>query len=361
MTDVKSVSSQLLVQAARDQGFQVRVFSKRLNFFEVSKGSQSFLIQATAMPSNTQMGARIANNKFLTKKILQDHNLPIPRSWSVQKASELRKIVAKYHPFPLVVKPAEGAHGNEVYSDIENDQELNVVVKEIFDRKAPRDILVEEYVTGKDLRIFVVGDTVPAVLERIPAHVIGDGEKTIRQLVKIFNQNPLVGEKFEKPMCKIHITKEVKRILSKQGLTPSSVPAKGETAWLRKTANISTGGIGKDATDSTPESIKRIAVEACAAIGLTIAGLDVIYNEETKRAVILEINDTAGIDIHHYPVIGKSRDVAGAIIKYLFAQPALQTTSQTVRSAQRIPSWANGSLPSFWGKSRLGKKLAFNS
>jgi len=359
MTDVKSVSSQLLVQAAREQGLKVRVFSKRLNFFEVSNGKQSLLIQATAMPTNSQMGARIANNKFLTKKILQDHNLPTPRSWSVQKASELRKIVDKYHPFPLVVKPAEGAHGNEVYSFIENINELNDVIKEVFDRKAPRDILVEEYVTGKDLRIFVVGDTVPAVLERIPAHVIGDGEKTIRQLVKVFNQNPLVGEKYEKPMCKIHLTKEVKRILTKQGLTLTSIPQKGETAWLRKTANISTGGIGKDATDSTPESIKRMAVEACAVIGLNIAGLDVIYNEETKRAVILEINDTAGIDIHHFPVIGQSRDVAGAIMKQLFSETNTQFDLQKAQTSSHIPAWANGSLPSFFGKHRLVKRLLF--
>ena len=350
MIDVKSVSAQLLVQAARKKGLHVRVISKRNNFFEVSKGDTSYLIQATAMPVNTQTGARIANNKFLTKKVLKAHNLPIPKSWVVQKPSELRKIVEKHNPFPLVLKPAEGAHGNEVFPDIEDEQELDIVIKELFKKKAPRDILVEEFVTGHDLRMFVIGKTVPAVLERIPAHVVGDGESTIRQLVKAFNQHPLVGEKYEKPMCKIHLTKEEKRILKKQGYTPASIPGKNKKVWLRQNANISTGGIGKDVTDEIPEKIKHIAIDACQAVGLNIAGLDIIYDEKTGRAVILEINDTAGIDVHHFPVIGQARDVAGAIMQYLFNQPVENSRASISDLTERAAQWSSEAWSAAFGK-----------
>ncbi len=323
MIDVRSVSAQLLIQAARQQRLHVRVLSKRNNFFEVSDDRQSFLIQATALPINTQTGARIANNKFLTKKILLGHHLPVPKSWVVKNASELRKIVAKYSPYPLVIKPVEGSHGTEVFSHIEDKQELEGVIQEIFTKKTSREILVEEHVSGRDLRVFVVGKTVPAVLERIPAHVIGDGEKNIRQLVKEFNHHPLVGKKYEKPMCKIHLTKEEKRILAKQNLTIWSIPDNGQRVWLRNNANISTGGIGKDVTDTTPQWIKDLAIKACAAVGLQVSGLDIIFNDITQKAFILEINDTAGIDVHHFPAVGKTRDVAGVIMKYLFSDRSL--------------------------------------
>jgi D-alanine-D-alanine ligase-like ATP-grasp enzyme len=326
MIDVKSVSAQLLVQAARQQGLQVKILSKRNNFFSVSDQQTTHYFQATAMPVNSQTGARIANNKFLTKKVLREHGLPVPKSWTVQKASEIRQLVKKFQPFPCVLKPAEGAHGNQVFTDIEDEEDLDRALTEIFHGTAPRDVILEEYIHGRDLRVFVVGETVPAVLERIPAHVIGDGEKNIRQLVKVFNQHPLVGEKYEKPMCKIHLRKEEKRILKKQGLSVNSVPTEGQQVWLRQNANISTGGIGKDVTETIPTYIKQMAIASCQAIGLTIAGLDILYDEQHDRAVVLEINDTAGIDIHHFPVQGQPRNVAQAIMKYLFPKVTLPET-----------------------------------
>lgn len=326
MIDVRSVSSQLLVEAAHRQGLSVHILSKRHNLFEVSNDKHSFFIQATSVPINSQTGSRISQNKFLTKKVLKQHNLPVPKSWLATSIADVQKIVAKHQPYPLVIKPVSGSHGNSVFSSIEHKKELDFVLKELYSRKVSENILIEEYATGRDLRVSVVGNSVPAVMERIPAHVIGDGEKNIKQLVRVFNQHPLVGEKYEKPMCKIHLTKEAKRILAKQGLTTNSIPKDKQRVWLRHNANISTGGIGKDVTDAIPDDVKQIAIAACAAVGLKVAGVDIIYNDTTKRAVILEINDVAGIDIHHYPAVGKSRDVAGAIIKYLFKPTQLPKT-----------------------------------
>ena len=59
--------------------------------------------------------------------------------------------------------------------------------------------------------MLVIGEKVAAVMERIPAHVIGDGKSNIRQLIKKFNQNPMVGKKYEKPLCRIKLNGEVKR------------------------------------------------------------------------------------------------------------------------------------------------------
>jgi len=53
---------------------------------------------------------------------------------------------------------------------------------------------------------------------------------------------------------------------------------------------------------------------------MRVTGVDVIYDELTKRFWVLELNDCPGIDIHHYPVLGRPRGVAGDIVDFLFKE-----------------------------------------
>jgi D-alanine-D-alanine ligase-like ATP-grasp enzyme len=160
-----------------------------------------------------------------------------------------------------------------------------------------------------DYRVLVVGDKAPAVMERIPAHVVGDGINTIRQLITKFNQNPLVGHKYEKPMCKIKLNGEIKRILKKKGINLGYIPEVNEQVFLRQNANISTGGIGKDATQEAPNIVKSTAITAARAIGMQITGVDILYDKLAQKAYVLELNDQPGIDIHHFPIIGQSQNI----------------------------------------------------
>lgn len=334
MHEVRNTSTKLLVKAAKDLGLHVKVLSSNRSFIKVSSSRQSMYIQATSVPLNNQVAARIASNKFFTKKVLAEHDVPILKSWLVRKKSEALKIVEKHQPFPLVLKPTQGSHGDDVYVNIENIEELKPLLDKVLKGSPEDGYLIEKYFAGRDLRVSVVGDQAVAVLERIPAHVIGDGKHTIRQLVKKFNQHPLVGEGYEKPICKIHLDAEAKRILNKQQLTPSSVPDKNVKVFLRHNANISTGGIGQDVTDEIPTKIKNIAVSASQAVGLEVCGVDLLYDDITDSAVVLELNDVAGIDVHHYPMIGQARDVAGAIMKHLFAE-SLEQSSENSHSLRR--------------------------
>ena len=190
----------------------------------------------------------------------------------------------------------------------------------IFTRKGKKDVLIEEFIDGKDYRFLVVGNKVSAVMERVPACVIGNGKLTIRQLISQFNKQPMVGKKYEKPMCKIKLNGEVKRTLKKQGRKLTYVPWNGERVGLRQNANISTGGIGKDATNEVNKDLKDLAVRAAEAIGMSITGVDILYDALSDRAYVVELNDCPGIDIHHYPVIGKPRDVASDVIDLLFRE-----------------------------------------
>ena len=318
--ELRSKSAQVILNAALARGIKVDVISKRFHLLKLTHDEKSLFIKGTSYPVNSQPACFIANNKFLSKKVLRAHGIPVPKSWLVRTPREARKTILKKSLFPCVLKPARGAHGRRVFVNIESLEEFDEVLPLVFNKPGEMNVLIEEYIKGKDYRFLVVGNKVSAVMERIPAHVVGDGISNIRQLIKKFNQNPLVGERYEKPLCKIRINGEIKRNLKKQKKKLTYIPQKGEKLFLRQNANISTGGIGKDVTNEVNDELKEMALKAAKVVGMAITGVDMIYDESLDNACVLELNDCPGIDIHHYPVLGESRDVASDIVELLFRQ-----------------------------------------
>lgn len=323
---LKSNSAQVILDQLIENDLEVELISKRFKLMKLIVNGKPTFIKGTSFPVNSQPSCIIANNKFLTKKVLIKANVLVPKSYLVKTPKRTREIIKEKKMFPCVIKPTKGSHGNKVYVNIESLEELEFVISNVFDNKKQKDVLVEEYIEGKDYRVLVVGDKASAVMERIPAHVVGDGKSSIRKLIVKFNNNPLVGEKYEKPMCKIKINGEVKRILKKRNLKFSHILNKNEQLFVRQNSNISTGGIGKDATNDAPDIVKETAIKAAKAIGIEITGVDIIYNHLNKKAYVIELNDQPGIDIHHYPVVGQPKNVAKDIIEYITKNNSTKTT-----------------------------------
>jgi cyanophycin synthetase len=333
ISKLPSISAQLILNQLIKNNINVELVSKRFKLMKIVVDGKPTFIKGTSFAVNSQPSCIIANNKFLTKKVLRKANILVPHSYLVHTPKQVREIIKEKNMFPCVLKPTQGAHGNKVYANIESSEELELVIPHIFNDKTRKDVLVEEYIEGKDYRVLVVGDKVSAVMERIPAHVVGDGISTIRQLISKFNKNPLVGEKYEKPMCKIKINGEVKRILSKKGLKFSHILKNNERIFVRQNSNISTGGIGKDATLEAPSIVRKTAIRAAQAIGIEISGVDILYNHLSKKAYVIELNDQPGIDIHHFPVIGQSQNVAKDIVEYITNSiPSKNTTLPEITS-----------------------------
>jgi cyanophycin synthetase len=325
----KSNSAQVIFDCLIKAGIKVEVISKRFKLMKITHQGTSFFIKGTSFSVNSQPSSLIANNKFLTKKVLASAGIPTPKSYLCHSASQARQLIQEKKLFPCVLKPAKGAHGTKVYANIETFKELDTILPYLFTGKGAKDILIEDFIQGNDYRVMVVGNKVSAIMERIPAHVIGDGIHTIRQLITKFNRNPLVGEKYEKPMCKIIRNGEVARNLLKKNLTFTSIPSLNQQVFLRQNANISTGGIGKDATRTAPAIVSTMAIKAAQAIGMNITGVDILYDPLAKKAFVLELNDQPGIDIHHYPVLGQPQNVAQDIIDYLLQANDLQINKNT--------------------------------
>ena len=181
-------------------------------------------------------------------------------------------------------------------------------------------MLIEEFIKGKEYRFLVIDDKVVGILHRVPANVLGDGVKTIRELVELKNKNPLRGKGYVTPLEKINLGENEAIFLKQQNKEFDYVPLAGETVYLRENSNISTGGDSIDYTDDIPQKFKDIAVKASKAAGAKICGVDMMledYSDENTNYAIIEINFNPAIHIHSYPFIGTERKIAVEVLKLL--------------------------------------------
>lgn len=283
-------------------------------------GKNSRIIQATLTDSTSCISADISSNKQLTKDILNENKIPVPYGKVVY--SKISAVMAANQiGMPVVIKPFNGNQGKGVQLNLNTEKEIKNAFKEAS--KYGAGIIVENYVKGNDYRILVVGDQVKAVSQRLPAMVIGDGVHTIKELVTITNQDPRRGENHEKPLTKIRLDEVALSIIKKNNLQEDSVLSKDEKLILRENANLSTGGTAIDCTDIIHPDNSDIAVRAAIALGIDIAGIDIVMEDISKsiydtNGVVVEVNTAPGIRMHLYPTEGNPHNVAEDIINLLF-------------------------------------------
>ena len=308
-----------LVQEAERRGIPVLRLDDQ-SLVQLGTGRHQKRIRASITSLTSQIATDAAGDKDLTKSLLADAGLPVPRGDVVRRAEDAVRAAARIG-YPVVVKPLDGNHGRGVSIDLSTAEEVTQAFEEASQHS--RRIIVESCFKGRDHRILVVNGEVVAVAERIPAHVVGDGERSITALVEEVNKDPRRGEGHENVMTRIKIDDHALGVLAKAGLDADSVPAIGQVVYLCDTANLSTGGTAVDRTDDIHPDNALIARRAARAIGLDVAGIDFIAPDITRSVHetgggIIEVNAAPGFRMHLQPSEGRARNVARPVMDMLF-------------------------------------------
>lgn len=315
-------STETIVKEAQARNIPWLLLSARA-MVQLGYGVHQKRIQATLSSFSGILAVELACDKEGTKTILKDGGIPVPRGTVIQYLDELSAAIEEVGGFPIVIKPLDGNHGRGISIDVKTQQEAEEAYDLASAASKTRSVIVERYYKGSDHRILVINGKVAAVAERIPAHVVGDGRSTIEELIEITNQDPNRGDGHANVLTKITIDKTALNVLEKQGYELTSILAQGEIAYLRATANLSTGGIAVDRTDEIhPENV-WIAQRVAKLIGLDIAGIDVVTEDIRKPlkevdGVIVEVNAAPGFRMHVAPSRGLPRNIAAPVIDMLF-------------------------------------------
>ncbi len=284
-------------------------------------GSKQRRIQAAETDLTSAISESIAQDKDLTKMLLDAAGVPVPLGRSVTTAEDAWA-AAQELGGPVVVKPRDGSQGRGVAVNIETRERV-IQAFEVAE-EISSEVIVERYIPGHDFRLLVVGGALVAASRRDPPQVTGDGAHTIRQLVEQVNADPLRGDGHATSLTKIRFDDIALATLKKQGFDAESVPAPGTLIFLRNNANLSTGGSATDVTDEVHPEMAARAVSAARMIGLDICGVDVVaesvhYPLEEQNGGVVEVNAAPGLRMHLNPSFGKGRAVGEAIIANMFA------------------------------------------
>ena len=312
-------STASLVRAAEERGIPWLRLNEQ-SLVQLGHGKYQQRIQATVTGRTSHIAVELAGDKEETNKILGALGLPVPRQELVQ-TEEMALRAARRLGVPVVTKPYNGNHGRGISIKLSGDEEIRAGFAAA--REHSRSVIVENYVSGDDHRLLVVNGELVAATRRTPGHVVGDGTRSIAELVEIVNADPRRGVGHEKVLTKIQLDREAEMMMDRLGYTAASVPGDGEVVYLRSTANLSTGGTATDVTDIIHPDNRDMAVRAIRAIGLDVGGVDFLSTNiaESYKSIgggICEVNAAPGFRMHVSPSEGTPRDAAGPVIDMLF-------------------------------------------
>ena len=312
-------------QAILDEAASRDVPYIRLNdqsLVQLGQGKYQQRIRATMTSKTSALAVDIAGDKQLTRQLLESAGLPVPPGRIVRTADEAVEAATRVG-FPVVVKPLDGNHGRGVGLGLTSVRAVRGAFTRALKESRRGWVVVEGMVTGRDYRLLVIGGHMVAVAERVPAHVVGDGKRTVRELVAEANADPRRGIGHEKVLTRIKIDEVAEALVRSQGHELDGVPDADAMVLLAATGNMSTGGSAIDRTWDAHEDNVEIAEEAARVVGLDVAGIDFIAPDITvpvreAGGAIVEVNAAPGFRMHTNPTEGEPQYVARPVIDLLF-------------------------------------------
>ena len=295
----------------------------RLNedsYIQFGYGINQARIEATITGQTNHLSVEIACDKYRTKQILEKGSVPTAGGGICSNLEELNDLIIQMD-YPLVIKPYDCNHGRGVTTQIED---IETAYKAFtYAQQFSNQIIVERYIDGYDFRVLVINNKLVAASKRIPAHIVGDGRKTIQELIDLENKNTLRGKGHEKVLTEIVVDEHTLDLLQKNNLNLRTIPHIGEIIFLKSTANLSTGGTAIDVTDTLHPDNIFLAERVAQLINLDICGIDIVAPNLSSSlydtgGVVIEVNAAPGFRMHISPTKGESRNVAAPVIDMLF-------------------------------------------
>ncbi|HGF7558799.1 bifunctional glutamate--cysteine ligase GshA/glutathione synthetase GshB [Enterococcus faecium] len=322
------LSTQIFMFDAIQKGVQVKVLDESDQFLRLQfQNHVEYVKNANMTSKDSYIVPLIMENKTVTKKVLKEAGFRVPGGAEFSSMEEAVKAYPRFAEQAFVIKPKSTNYGLgiTIFKEGASLEDYQAGLAIAF--REDSSVLVEEFMPGTEYRFFVIDGEVQAIMLRVPANVIGDGIRTVKELVEEKNSDPLRGTNHRAPLELIQLGELEQLMLKEQGLTIESVPQANQIVYLRENSNISTGGDSIDMTDEFSEAYKKIAVSAVEALGAKISGIDLIIPDkeidpttDKKAYGIIEANFNPAMHMHVYPFAGKGRRLTMNVLKLLYPE-----------------------------------------
>jgi cyanophycin synthetase len=272
---------------------------------------------------NSTEAVALANDKPAAYQVLERAGVPVPEhlAFGARDLRGARAFVAR-GPVPCVVKPAHGSGGDGVTSGVRTPADLRRAALSAS-RFASR-LLVERQAAGVVFRLLVLDDGVLDVLRRLPPRIEGDGTSSVEELIfaEYDRRIQANGEPGLKPFA---VDLDCILTLRAAGVSLRSVPQAGTTVQVKTVTNYNRRDENEAVRTAVSDELKAEAVAAARAVGLRLAGVDVVTRTVGLAAscgVVVDVNATPALHHHlHVVDVSATSRVAVPILRTLLSAP----------------------------------------
>ena len=219
----------------------------------------------------------ITRNQYLTLQMLTCAGISVPNTLFLNSTQHLERAVKILGGFPVVIKPTTGRQGKGV-TLVKSAKTARQFIKSCLDKS--KGVLVQQYIPPegrKDIRVFVIGGKIAGAILLFPEN-------------NDFRAN-------------YHLTGKAENF---------DLAYNGHEQTRLDTDSPTTKHESREKLADFHIKIRQIAIAAAKAVGLEIAGVDIIV-DHTGEPMVLEVNYSPG-----FKGLEKTTglDIAGMIIDY---------------------------------------------
>lgn len=320
------LSTQILMFDAIQEGYQMDILDRNDQMLRLKyKDHHEIVKNANITSKDPYIGHYVMENKVVTKNLLAEHGIHVPKSLEFHHFDEAMKVAALYQDKAFVVKPKSTnmGIGISIFKNGAATDEFKAALEIAF--KEDHTVLIEDFAFGTEYRFYVQDGQVLSIVNRVGANVTGDGQSTVEELVAEKNKDPKRGQDHRSPLEVIQLGDIEVNTLKQQGYAPEDVIPEGEKVILRENSNISTGGDSIEVLEDMHESYNEIAVKMAAVLGVKITGLDLMIEDIHTPATadnyaLIEANFNPMMMMHIYPALGEGKRITKDMLAFLFPE-----------------------------------------
>ncbi|MEN8130970.1 MAG: N-acetylglutaminylglutamine synthetase [Pseudomonadota bacterium] len=303
--------ARIIIREAQKRGIHAEILDAEESYFELSFGGRSIVCRESLSELTTAIAMSRCDDKAATHRLLRQAGLRVPMQIKVNDEQQAVSFLKKHGS--VVVKPVRGEQGAGISVDVRDAHALRMAIDEA--RTTCDRVILEEYLSGDDLRIIVIDKEVVAAAVRRPAEIVGNGRDLVRTLIHKQSRRRAAATGGE---SQIPLDHETERCVNEAGSSLDGILPENERLVVRKTANLHTGGTIHDVTSELHPTLRQAAIDAARAIDIPVTGLDFIVPAvDGSDYAIIEANERPGLANH------EPQPTAERFIDLLFPQTAM--------------------------------------
>jgi cyanophycin synthetase len=306
--------------AATSVGAEMLALSS--GFLETRRDGVSTRVWQQFVGLDDAVTLRLALDKPLVHRLLSAERVPVPAHAQMAFSDGLAALdfLARASG-PVVVKPASGTGGGGGTTAGVSGAGQLARARMRAARFSP-EVLIESQAPGAVYRVLFLDGELIDVLRHHPPRLTGDGRSRIVELIARENERRMAG-RGRAGLTPLRVNLDTVLALERAGRRLSSVPPRGTTVVLQTVTNDNRVEDTETVRERLSTDVIDTARTAADAVGLRLAGVDVITADPTRPlaetgGVVTEVNGHPGLH-HHYLVADPAHatDVAVPVLERL--------------------------------------------